>query len=33
MIYADSLRDEKHLESIVTEAQQIVDNALTLAKS
>ena len=27
-IYAESFRDEKHLQSIVTEAQQIVDNAL-----
>lgn len=28
-IYAESFRDEKHLQSIVIEAQQIVDNALT----
>ena len=27
-IYAESFRDEKHLQLIVTEAQQIVDNAL-----
>ncbi|HXC98568.1 MAG TPA: phosphoglucomutase (alpha-D-glucose-1,6-bisphosphate-dependent) [Verrucomicrobiae bacterium] len=27
-IYAESFRDERHLQSIVTEAQQIVDNAL-----
>jgi phosphoglucomutase len=27
-IYAESFRDEKHLQSILTEAQQIVDNAL-----
>ena len=27
-IYAESFRDEKHLQSIVTEAQRIVDNAL-----
>jgi phosphoglucomutase len=27
-IYAESFRDEKHLQAIVTEAQQIVDNAL-----
>lgn len=27
-IYAESFRDEKHLQTIVTEAQQIVDNAL-----
>jgi phosphoglucomutase len=27
-IYAESFRDEKHLESIVKEAQQMVDNAL-----
>lgn len=32
-IYAESFRDEKHLQSIVTEAQQIADNALTAAKS
>jgi phosphoglucomutase len=28
-IYAESFKDEKHLEAIVAEAQQIVDNALT----
>ena len=27
-IYAESFRDEKHLEAIVGEAQQIVSNAL-----
>ena len=27
-IYAESLRDESHLDSIVSEAQQIVNNAL-----
>jgi phosphoglucomutase len=27
-IYAESFRDERHLQSIVTEAQRIVDNAL-----
>ena len=27
-IYAESFRDEKHLQTIVTEAQQIVNNAL-----
>jgi phosphoglucomutase len=27
-IYAESFRDDRHLQSIVTEAQQIVDNAL-----
>jgi phosphoglucomutase len=30
-IYAESFRDEKHLQLIVTEAQQIVDNALASA--
>ena len=28
-IYAESFRDEKHLQTIVTEARRIVDNALT----
>ena len=27
-IYAESFRDEAHLEAIVSEAQQIVNNAL-----
>ena len=27
-IYAESFRDEKHLQTIVSEAQQIVNNAL-----
>jgi len=27
-IYAESFKDEAHLEAIVAEAQQIVDNAL-----
>ena len=27
-IYAESFKDEKHLEAIVAEAQHIVDNAL-----
>ena len=31
-IYAESFRDEKHLEAIVGEAQQIVSNALARAK-
>jgi phosphoglucomutase len=31
-IYAESFRDEKHLQTIVTEAQQIVDNALAGAE-
>jgi len=30
-IYAESFRDERHLQAIVTEAQQIVDNALSSA--
>jgi phosphoglucomutase len=30
-IYAESFRDEKHLQTIVTEAQQLVDNALSSA--
>jgi phosphoglucomutase len=30
-IYAESFRDEKHLEAIVGEAQQIVSNALKRA--
>ena len=28
-IYAESFKDEKHLDAIVAEAQEIVDNALT----
>ena len=32
-IYAESFRDEKHLQSIVTEAQQIVDNALATGRN
>ena len=28
-IYAESFRDEAHLKTIVTEAQQIVNNSLT----
>ena len=28
-IYAESFKDQKHLDAIVAEAQQIVDNALT----
>jgi phosphoglucomutase len=31
-IYAESFRDDRHLQSIVTEAQQIVDNALAGAE-
>ncbi|HXX09933.1 MAG TPA: phosphoglucomutase (alpha-D-glucose-1,6-bisphosphate-dependent) [Burkholderiales bacterium] len=31
-IYAESFKDERHLEAIVTEAQQIVDNALSGAQ-
>jgi len=31
-IYAESFRDEKHLQAIVTEAQQIVNNALAGAE-
>ena len=30
-IYAESFRDQKHLETIVNEAQQIVNNALACA--
>jgi phosphoglucomutase len=32
-IYAESFRDERHLNMIVTEAQQIVNNALAGAGS
>jgi phosphoglucomutase len=32
-IYAESFRDEKHLERIVTEAQRMVDNALGAVKT
>jgi phosphoglucomutase len=31
-VYAESFRDEKHLQSIISEAQRIVDNALAGAK-
>jgi phosphoglucomutase len=31
-IYAESFKDERHLQAIVTEAQQIVDNALSGAQ-
>ena len=31
-IYAESFKDERHLEAIVSEAQQIVDNALGNAR-
>jgi phosphoglucomutase len=32
-IYAESFRDEKHLQAIVNEAQQIVNNALAAKSS
>jgi len=32
-IYAESFRDESHLEEIVSEAQEIVDDALASSKA